>query len=60
MQYRFYLCGGDGHFLRVRELACDDADIKATALTLLHDQPDHVAAVEAWDMEKRLARVERH
>jgi len=58
-QYRFYLIGTTGHFLRAREVQCDDNDIKAAALRLLDEAPQHVVAVEAWEQEKRLTRVER-
>jgi len=58
-QFRFYLCGTEGHFLRVREIECDDAEVKATALRMLHDEPSDVIAIEVWNTEKPLARVER-
>ena len=57
--YRFYLCNADGHFLRVQEVECADSEIKVTALRMVKDAPDYVVAVEVWEKEKRLARVER-
>ena len=57
--FRFYLTNERGHFLRVRDIECDEFEIKSVVADLLRHAQDFIVAVEVWERGKLIARIER-
>jgi len=58
--YRFYLFDRDGHIVEAQEIGCADADaIERTARELLRHAASVVEAIEAWERDQRVYRLDR-
>ena len=53
-EYRAYIIGGDGHFIRAVEFACPDDDTAKEYAKQLVDGHD----IELWQGERHIAKFE--
>ncbi|MEA2864641.1 MAG: hypothetical protein QOC84_2597 [Bradyrhizobium sp.] len=54
-EYRAYLIGSDGHFVRAVELLCPDDDTAKEYAKQLVDGHD----VELWQLDRQIAKFDR-
>ena len=58
--YRFYLFDRHGHIVEAQEVGCGDAEeIERTARDLLRRAASVIEAIEAWERDQRVYRLDR-
>ena len=57
--YRFYFCTATGHVVRAQNIPCEDDEAKGLAAEFLGQLDRKIKAVEVWEAEHLLCRIER-
>ena len=58
--YRFYLFDRHGHIVEAQELGCGDVEaVERTARELLRSAASVIEAIEAWERDQRVYRLDR-
>ena len=57
--YRFYFLNRHDHITNVQVVACENSEAIERTVRELLDQEIAAAAIEVWDRDRRICRVER-